>query len=144
MKKAGFDVTLEDPADWDHGPPVAAWEHIFTWFDGLIAAADLATLQQSRAQFEKKQWGKAGAALKKLIASKTATAHAKRRAGSIADAVAAEGQKVLDEARAADESGDAKKAVDALSKAKPAFDGSEIGEKIAAVLSELKKKQGDK
>ena len=144
MKKAGFEVTFEDPADWDHSPPATAWEHIFTWFDGLIAPADLAALQQSRAQIEKKQWGKAGAALRKLAASKTATAHAKRRAEAVGEGIALEGQKALDDAKASDEAGETKKAADALAKAKTAFDGSEIGERIAAMLAELKKKLGDK
>ncbi len=134
MKQAGFEVTFEDPADWDHSPPQAAWDHILAWFDGLIAPADLAALQSARAQLDRRQWGKAAAAVKKLAASKTASAHAKRRAGLVTDAVSAEGQKVLDEAAAAKEAGDEKKAKDLLTKAKPLFDGSEIGLKIAEAL----------
>ncbi len=137
LKKGDFEVTFEYPADWDHNPPQAAWDHLFAWFEGLLPAADLAALQSARASIEKKQWGKAGAAVKKLAASKTATAQAKRRAARINDDVTVEGQKALDDAKAAAD--DAKKAIDILTKAKAAFEGSEIGEKIDATLKELKK-----
>jgi pimeloyl-ACP methyl ester carboxylesterase len=140
MRKAGFEVKFDDPADWDHNPGQEAWNRLFAWFDGLLPAADLASLRSARALLEKKSWGKAGAALRKVSDSKTATAFAKKRAELLSTRVAEEGQKELDAAKEADDGGDTKKAVEILTKAKAAFDGSEIGEKIDAALKEYRKK----
>lgn len=133
MKKAGMDVTFDEPPDWAHNPPAEAWKQQFEWMETLVPSDCLGLLQGARALVEAKQFGKAGAALKKLAGAKSA--YAKGRAELVAKAIDEAADKAISDAKAA---GDAKKTVDLLTKAKSAFAGSEAEAKVAAALDEAK------
>ncbi|MCE9580973.1 MAG: prolyl oligopeptidase family serine peptidase [Planctomycetes bacterium] len=133
MKKAGMDVTFEEPADWAHTPPPEAWQHQFEWLDGLVPPDAVPLLQGARSFVEAKQYGKAGGMLKKLAATKSA--YVKNRAALIAKEIDEAADKAIADAKAA---GDAKKTLDLLTKAKSAFAGSEAEAKVGAALDEAK------
>jgi len=140
MRAAGMDVKVDDPPEWDHNSVGDAWQRIFTWFDGLIPADALGSLQASRAQLDKKAWGKAATAAKKVADAKNATVHAKRRAARVLAEVDAAAERELAAAREADESGDTKKAIDLLAKARPSFEGAAAAGKIDEALKAYRAK----
>ncbi|KAF0243588.1 MAG: polyhydroxybutyrate [Planctomycetota bacterium] len=133
MKKAGMDVTFDEPPDWAHNPPAEAWKQQFEWMESLVPADCLGLLQGARALVEAKQYGKAGAALKKLAGAKSA--YAKNRAELVAKAIDEAATKAIADAKAA---GDAKKTVDLLTKAKSQFAGSEAETKVVEALDAAK------
>jgi hypothetical protein len=134
MKKAGMEVTFDEPPDWAHNPPGEAWKQQFEWMEALVPADCAGLLQGARALVDAKQYGKAGAALKKLAGSKSA--YAKGRGEIIAKSIDAAADMAIADAKAA---GEAKKTVDLLTKAKAQFAGSEAEAKIVAALEEAKK-----
>ncbi len=144
MKAAGMDVTFLDPPEWDHNNVGDATAKAFAWFEALLPPDSLASLQSARAHLDKKAYGKAGAAAKKVVDAKAATAHGKNRAKRVIAEVDAAAEKELAQARSADEAGDTKKAVDVLTKAKAAFEGCDAAASIAAALDEYKKKLAPK
>ena len=137
LDKKGFNVRFVDPDNLGHAMEPGGWQKIFDWFDGLIPEAQRPYLAQARELVAKKSYGRAGKLLKQLAQARDATRHSKDRAAVINKEITAAGETEIALAKA---SGDAKKAADILTKAKLAFDGSEIGEKIDAALKELTKK----
>lgn len=134
MKKAGMDVTFDEPPDWAHNPPAECWKQQFEWMEALLPPDCDALLQAARAQIDAKQYGKAGAALKKLATSKCS--YARNRAELLAKPIDEAAEKAIADAKAA---GDPKKTVDLLTKAKSTFAGSDAEAKIGAALDEAKK-----
>jgi hypothetical protein len=137
LDKKGFNVRFVDPENIGHAMEPGGWQKIFDWFDGLIPEPQRPYLAQARELVAKKAYGRAGKLLKQLAQLKEVTRHSKDRAAVINKEITAAGETEIALAKASD---DAKKAADILTKAKLAFDGSEIGEKIDAALKELTKK----
>lgn len=140
LRRLGIDVKFEGPEEWGHQLHPDAWAHILAWFEGLASPETVALLQGARVHLDRKAWGKADAAAKKIEGLKSATSYAKARAARVRAEVEGAAAKLLDEAKAADEAGDTKKAVSILGKAKSSFDGSAAAKLIDEALKSYKAK----
>jgi predicted esterase len=137
MKQAGMDVKFDDPDGWGHNPGPEAFSRVFTWFDSLCPADQLAALQGARAHLSAERFGKAAQAAKKLAGQKNGSSYAKKRVEAVLAEIEAAAQKEIDAANAAD---DPKKAATLWSKAKMSFEGSDQAEKIKVAYEEYRKK----
>ena len=136
LDKKGFNARFIAPENIGHAMEPGGWQKIFDWFDGLIPEDQVAYFHAARELLEKKQPGKAAATLKKLAALKTVTRHAKGRCDRLCGQIEAAGEEELAKAKQVE---DPKKAAEALTKLKAAYEGAEVAGKIDAALKELKK-----
>lgn len=139
LRDAGFDAIFDDPDNVGHAVPADARKRIWEWFDGLLPDADKQQMHAARDLVDARAWGRAAQVLKRLADSATATKYAKTRASLLLDRIETEAKKALDEARALAESGDRKKAIALLAKARTTFSGTSTADEIDRLLKELRK-----
>jgi poly(3-hydroxybutyrate) depolymerase len=130
MDKKGFEVKFVDPPEIGHAMEPGGWQKIFDWFDGLVPEDQRPYLHQARDLVAAKAYGKAATLCKKLISIKAVTRYARGRAAILLGEIEELGKKELAAAQSAHETGDTKKAAALLAKAKIAFEGADIAEKI--------------